>query len=136
MDFVGVWSEHVDSYLMVVTAFTVFVFSLFLFFKPLLWARFFQWKIPEDTDLTVYFGRCLGAFAIMTDALFLRVIYTGVGADIALEFFTGFCVFMIGVHIWGAIKGTQPMIETLEIGFWILLVVLGGLFYPGDLGSL
>jgi hypothetical protein len=136
MNFIGLWSEHVNSYLLVITAITFCVFSLLLFFKPLLWAKMLQWKIPEDTDLTVYFGRCLGAFAIMTNALFLRVVLTGTGADIALEFFTSFCVFMVIVHIWGAIEGSQPMIETIEIGFWMLLVVLGLLFYPGDLGSL
>jgi len=30
---------------------------------PLRWAKVMQWSLPEDTDLTVYFGRCLGAFA-------------------------------------------------------------------------
>lgn len=133
MDFIGLWSEHVNSYLMVITVITFFAFSLLIFFKPLLWAKMLQWKIPEDTDLTVYFARCLGAFAIMTNALFLRVILSGNGADLMLEFFTGFCVFMVIVHIWGAIEGSQPMIETLETGFWALLVILGLLFYPGEL---
>ena len=133
MHFIGLWSEHANSYLLVITVITFFTFSLLLFFKPLLWAKMFQWKIPEDTDLTVYFARCLGAFAIMTNALFLRVIISGTGADLMLEFFTGFCVFMVVVHIWGAIEGSQPMIETLETGFWALLVILGLLFYPGEL---
>lgn len=133
MDFIGLWSEHVNRYLMVITVITFFAFSLLIFFKPLLWAKMLQWKIPEDTDLTVYFARCLGAFAIMTNALFLRVILSGNGADLMLEFFTGFCVFMVIVHIWGAIEGSQPMIETLETGFWALLVILGLLFYPGEL---
>lgn len=133
MDFIGLWSEHVNSYLMVITVITFFAFSLLIFFKPLLWAKMLQWKIPEDTDLTIYFARCLGAFAIMTNALFLRVILSGNGADLMLEFFTGFCVFMVIVHIWGAIEGSQPMIETLETGFWALLVILGLLFYPGEL---
>jgi len=131
--FIGLWSEHANSYLLVITVITFFTFSLLLFLKPLLWAKMFQWKIPEDTDLTVYFARCLGAFAIMTNALFLRVIISGTGADLMLEFFTGFCVFMVVVHIWGAIEGSQPMIETLETGFWALLVILGLLFYPGEL---
>ncbi|PHR84490.1 MAG: hypothetical protein COA59_05920 [Colwellia sp.] len=133
MHFIGLWSEHANSYLLVITVITFFTFSLLLFLKPLLWAKMFQWKIPEDTDLTVYFARCLGAFAIMTNALFLRVIISGTGADLMLEFFTGFCVFMVVVHIWGAIEGSQPMIETLETGFWALLVILGLLFYPGEL---
>lgn len=133
MGFIGIWSEHVNSYLLVITVITFFAFSLLIFFKPLIWAKMLQWKIPEDTDLTVYFARCLGAFAIMTNALFLRVIISGNGADLVLEFFIGFCLFMVIVHIWGAIEESQPMIETIEIGFWALLVILGLLFYPGEL---
>ena len=136
MSFIGLWSDHVYSYLLVITVVTFLAFSGVIFFKPLVWARMLKWEIPENTDLTVYFARCLGSFAIMTNIIFLRVIFTGTGAEMVLEFFTGFCVFMVIVHIWGAIEGSQPMIETIEIGFWMLLVVLGLLFYPGDLASL
>ena len=133
MHYIGLWSEYVNTYLLVITVLTFFAFSGLIFLKPLLWAKMLGWKIPENTDLTVYFARCLGAFAIMTNALFLRVIITNTGADLMLELFTGFCIFMVIVHIWGAIEGNQPMIETLEIGFWAILVVLSLLFYPGDL---
>jgi hypothetical protein len=133
MDFVGLWSEYVYSYLLVITVITFFSFSVLIFLKPLFWAKMLKWKIPEETDLTVYFARCLGAFALMTNAIFIRVVISGSGAELMLEFFTGFCLFMVIVHIWGAIEGAQPMIETVEIGFWALLVILGLLFYPIEL---
>jgi hypothetical protein len=39
-------------------------YALPLLFFPLEWARVFRWRLPEDTALTVYFGRCLGAVAV------------------------------------------------------------------------
>jgi hypothetical protein len=37
---------------------------------------------------------------------------------------------MFFVHVYGAIKKIQPITETLEIGFWMILFVLNILFYP------
>jgi hypothetical protein len=31
---------------------------------PLRWARWFLWKVPAETDLAVYFGRCVGVLAL------------------------------------------------------------------------
>lgn len=43
-----------------------------------------------------------------------------------------FVVFalMFVVHVYGAVKRIQPVTETLEIGFWMILFVLNILFYP------
>lgn len=130
MDFVGVWSHLATHYLIGLSLTTLAVFSALLFFKPLLWARLFWWKIPVDTDLTVYFGRCLGAFALVTDTMFLHAALTGVGIFTMLLFFTLFCLLMVVVHIWGAIARIQPITETLETGMWAGLVVLNLLFMP------
>ena len=131
MSYIGIWSEHAQAYALVLTAVTFFAFSALIFFRPLFWARMLLWKIPEETDLTIYFARCLGSFAIVTNLMFLRAGLDGVGLAIMLEFFTLFCLLMVIVHIWGALEGTQPITETLEIGFWSGLVVLNLLFYPG-----
>ena len=37
---------------------------------------------------------------------------------------------MFGVHVYGAIRRIQPITETLEIGFWMILFGLNVLFYP------
>jgi uncharacterized membrane protein len=39
-------------------------------------------------------------------------------------------MLMFFVHVYGAIKNIQPITETLEIGFWMILFVLNVLFYP------
>jgi hypothetical protein len=40
---------------------------------------------------------------------------------------------MTAVHVYGAIRKIQPLSETLEIGFWALLLLLAFCFYPVNL---
>lgn len=130
MSFIGTWSDGVRTYLLVLTVGTFLAFSLPIFLSPRIWARMLRWRVPEDTDLTWYFARCLGAFAIVTNVFFLRAALDGTGARLLLEFFTLFCAFMVAVHVWGWLEKTQPLIETLEIGFWAGLILLNLLFLP------
>lgn len=130
MNWIGLWSEHASTFVLGLTGVTFFAFSLPIFLKPRFWAKLLLWRVPEDTDLTWYFARCLGAFAIVTNLFFLRAGLDGTGLKVMMEFFAVFCVFMVAVHIWGAIEGTQPITETLEIGFWGLLIALTLLFMP------
>src|SRR3712207_6128652 len=44
-------------------AFFLPVFALPLLLKPYAWARAFGWKQEPETDVGLYFGRCLGAVA-------------------------------------------------------------------------
>lgn len=127
----GLYSNHASTYLLILTISTTLAFALPIFLKPLVWARLMQWKIPQETDLAVYFGRCLGAFILIIELVALRAALTG--ADLRLAFDLMFCVygFMTVVHVYGALRRIQPITETLEIGFWILLAVLNLLFYPG-----
>ncbi|WP_428312754.1 hypothetical protein [Hydrocarboniphaga sp.] len=127
---IGLYSSHATTYLLILMVSTTLAFALPIFLKPLVWARLMQWKIPQDTDLAVYFGRCLGAFILIIELVALRAALTG--ADLRLAFDLMFCVygFMTVVHVYGALRRIQPITETLEIGFWILLAVLNLLFYP------
>jgi hypothetical protein len=98
---------------------------------PLHWARALRWRWPEDTDLTVYFGRCLGAvvtalgvFAWIAarrpevQAFFFELALTAIGIN-------------IGVHIYGALRKIQPITETVEIVFWAALLAFGLATFPG-----
>jgi len=40
------------------------------------------------------------------------------------------CISMIGIHVYGAWRRIQPITETLEIAFYVLLLVLTLLFQP------
>ena len=128
---VGIWSAHAETVVLWFGIVTLFVFSLPLFFTPLLWARMFLWRLPADTDLAVYFGRCLGAFALIMDYLLIRAGLGGEGLVPIYEIMILFSGLMVPVHIYGAWAKIQPITETLETGFWLATCLLLLACYPG-----
>ena len=128
---IGIWSEFSQQYLIVWAVFTAIVFTIPLFCIPIIWARVLQWNIPDDTDLAVYFGRCLGGVGLGICALALHAGITGEAiATVFNLLFVTFGLLTIA-HIWGALQRIQPITETLEIIFWFGLVLLNAAFYPG-----
>ncbi len=130
---IGIWGEHSQTFLWVIMPLTTLVFALPLFFAPLTWARWFQWRQPGDQDgrnLALYFGRCLGAFVLIVEALMLRAALTGIGLEFTFQVLILVAVMMVAVHIRGALEGRQPFIETLEIGMYGGLGLLAVLFFP------
>jgi len=127
---IGMYSSHSQLYLLVLASITSLVFALPLLLVPLTWARLMQWKIPEDTDLAVYFGRCLGAFVVGVDLMgFLGAFYPQRQQAI-FEVLYFVSISMIAVHVYGAWRRIQPMTETIEIAFYGLLLLLTLLFQP------
>jgi len=127
---IGLWSAYVHSYLLLLVAVTSLVFALPIFLMPLRWARLFRWRLPEDTDLAVYFGRCLGAFVLVIEALMLRAGLTGEGVLFTCQALLAVALLMVVVHVWGALQRIQPITETLEIGIYAGMFILTLLFYP------
>jgi hypothetical protein len=126
----GIWAEHAAQYLLVLAIVTTLVFALPIFAVPLTWSRLMLWKVPEDTDLAVYFGRCLGAFILIIEAMMFRAALTGEAMHVTFELLAAVAVMMIVVHVYGAFKRIQPITETLEIGFYVGLLILTLLFWP------
>ncbi len=127
---IGMWNELSQNYLMSFMVVTTLVFAIPIFFTPLTWGRLMMWTLPEDSNLTVYFGRCLGSFAFVLEYFLYRAATTGIGEEWTFQFIIGLCGFMVVIHIYGAIKHMQPITETLEIGLWISLLFLSLAFYP------
>lgn len=127
---IGLWGEHAAGFLLAWTALTVVAFALPMVVVPLAWGRAMRFAIPAQTDLAVYFGRCLGSIALVVLALSLRAALTGVGIVFVFELGLAFSVLMVAVHVYGALKGIQPITETIEIAFWALAVVLHVVFFP------
>jgi chromate transport protein ChrA len=106
------------------TTFFLLIIALPLLIAPLTWARWFGWKAPEgNTDLTVYFGRCLGAVALaiiitvthgISDPKSHRALFDLVSLS------TGLMVF---VHVWGALRKAQPLSETVETAVWAMVFI-------------
>ena len=126
----GLWSAHAADFLLILTLATTLVFALPIFLVPLTWARLMAWQIPQQTDLAVYFGRCLGAFILILEALMLRAALTGEAMHTAFELLAATATMMIVVHVYGALKRIQPLSEPLESGFYVLLLLLTLMFWP------
>lgn len=65
----GVWADQAGVFLAWLCAITTVVFAVPITFFPLRWARLMRWRIPAETQLTMYFGRCLGLFRAAKEAL-------------------------------------------------------------------
>jgi len=100
------------------------VFVIPMIFAPMFWARMLLWNIPQDTDLAVYALRSLGSLGLAVLLVTLRAAITGEGIVFVYDMFIPFFALMVLVHIYGAVKKIQPITETLEIGFWLLLLIL------------
>lgn len=119
-----------ETYLLVLVGLTTVAFALPLFLVPVRWGRVMRFTIPQDTDLTVYFGRCLGACVLVIELLALRAALTGVGLALTFDVLATLAALMIVVHVWGAVRGIQPWTETVEIAFWGALLALTLLLHP------
>ncbi|WP_332821619.1 hypothetical protein [Pseudomonas sp.] len=126
----SIWSDSAADYLLVLTVVTTLVFALPIFLVPLTWARLMGWQIPTQTDLAVYFGRCLGVFILILEAMMLRAALTGEAIHTVFELLAATALMMIVVHVYGALRRIQPLSETLEIGFYAGLLLLTLMFWP------
>lgn len=126
----SIWSNWAADYLLILTVSTTLVFALPIFLVPLTWARLMGWRIPTQTDLAVYFGRCLGAFILILEAVMLRAALTGEAIHTVFQLLAATALMMIVVHVYGALRRIQPLSETLEIGFYAGLLLLTLLFWP------
>ncbi|WP_447592128.1 hypothetical protein [Aquipseudomonas campi] len=127
---IGIWSSYSQDFLLWLVIATTLVFALPIFLVPLLWARLMGWKIPEETHLAIYFGRCLGAFILIIEALMLRAALTGEALVVAFEALGAVALLMVLVHVYGAIRRIQPLSETLEILMYSGMFALVVLFWP------
>lgn len=96
--------------------FFVAVYALPLAFFPLRWARWFRWEIPQGSPhLTVYFGRCTGFLALALIAVVVQGVGDPRGHRFVFELIAWATGLMTLLHLWGAIRRTQPWTEDLEI---------------------
>lgn len=127
---IGIWNTHAQTFILVFVVIAALGFAIPMIFAPLQWARVMKWTIPEDTDLAVYFGRSLGSLGLVVLMIAYRAATTGEGLRLVYELFIPFFLIMVLVHVYGAIRRIQPITETLEIGFWLALLILALCFMP------
>ena len=128
---IGIWAERAQGFLLVFGIVGGLAFALPILLTPIAWARAFRWNLPADTDLAIYFGRCLGVLAAVLVGAQIRAGLTGDGLVLVFQIMIPVFIGMTLVHVVGAIQRVQPITETIEIAFWGGLIILGLLFYPG-----
>ncbi len=130
---IGMWSAYSSDFLRWFPILIMVLFALPMIFAPLSWARVVGWNLPQDTDLAIYFGRSLGVAA----AGICLICFVASGAEAAqAAVFDGLILISalyVVTHLHGAVTKTQPLLETLEIGFWLLLLLTQLAVYPADL---
>jgi hypothetical protein len=107
------------------------VFALPLLVDPYRWARAFGWRAEPETDVGLYFGRCLGALATASCLQAARA-----GRDPAahrgyFEFAEAAGWLLAAVHLRGLIEGRQPPIEHAEIAGYAAFAVAARRWAPG-----
>ena len=129
---IGLWKTYSTEYLYVISVGTILLFGLPLLIAPIQWAKVLKWTIPDHQHLAIYFGRCLGGIiCVMAFYGFMSTLDPG-----TMKFFFDFILLnfiaMVLIHVYGAMKKIQPKSETIEIIYWLFLVVVTLLFYPAD----
>ena len=126
----GPLSDYASVFLMVVGIGSLVLLAIPLVVAPLAWASVLLWDTPVDADLTVYFGRCLGA---VIGVLAVAALFAASNSNVQ-PFFFGITIasfgLMVVVHAWGAVRGIQPRTETLETVAWLALLVVAVLCFP------
>jgi hypothetical protein len=107
-------------------------FGLPLLLSPLKWARRLRWQVPQDTDLTVYLGRSLGAVAVALSLGGLWAARDPWRHRIVFQMAAAAAALLAGVHLRGAMEGKQPWTETAEIPFWAAMAIGAIACYPQE----
>ena len=126
----GIWAASAQTYLLVLATTTTLFFAIPTFVQPLRLVRLMLCRVPAEADLAIYFGRCLGAFILVIEILMFRAGLYGAGLVLVFETMMTVWLFMVAVHLWGWIRGIQPLTETLEIGLWLGLIAATPAFWP------
>jgi hypothetical protein len=90
-------------------------FALPLLLNPYGWARRFGWRREPETDVGLYFGRCLGALATAMCVQLLRGSRAPARHRSLFSFMEVAGWLLSLVHLRGMLERRQPPIEHAEI---------------------
>jgi hypothetical protein len=127
---IGIWQTYAGTYLIVAGVAMLAGFGVPLLVAPMTWARLFRWPLPSPGPLVTFLGRSLGLLIVVIAAYAFRVAGTPQAQPFFFELMLWVFVGMIGLHVYGAIKKVQPLTETIEIGMWVVLLLVTLAFYP------
>ena len=94
-----------------------------MFVDPYRWARTFGWRDEPETDVGLYFGRCLGALALAASVHGLRAARDPRRHASYFEFAEATGWLVAAAHARGLVERRQPLIEDVETVGWLALAV-------------
>lgn len=127
---IGIWSTYADIYLVAAGVAMLAAFGFPLIFVPMRWARLFRWDVSQPGNLVIFLARSLGVFITVIALYAFKVARTPSAMPFFFELMLWTFAGMLLLHIYGAIRKTQPVTETIEIGLWIILCLVTLCFYP------
>ena len=105
-------------------------FGVSLFVDPYRWAGVFRWRPEPQTDVGLYFGRCLGALAIGAGLEGLRAARNPEGGGSWFRFTEAGAWLLAAAHIRQGLERRQPLTETAEIPGWVAMAAGARRFAP------
>jgi hypothetical protein len=127
---VGMWNPYLHIYLYVLAVGMLIGFGIPLVLVPLQWARLFRWEVSQPEQLAAFLGRSVGIFVCVLSVFAFRVVNTPAVQPFYFDMLLGIISGSILIHIYGAIRRTQPITETIEILLWFFLLFATLAFYP------
>jgi hypothetical protein len=127
---IGIWKSYADIYLIVAGVAMLVAFGLPLMLVPLKWAGVFRWDVSKPGTWGIFMGRSLGVLITVLAIYGIKVSQTPLAMPFYYELMLWTFLGMILLHVYGAIRKTQPITETLEIGLWVILGLVTLCFYP------
>jgi hypothetical protein len=106
------------------------VLALPLLLDPYRWARAFGWPKEPETDVGLYFGRCLGALATATCVQAARAARDPERHRSYFEFVEIGGWLLAAVHLRGLLERRQPPIEHAEIVVYSALATAARRYMP------
>jgi hypothetical protein len=106
------------------------VFALPLLLDPYRWARWFGWKQEPETDIGLYFGRCLGALATAGCVQAARAAHQPERHRSWFQFLEVAAWLLAAVHLRGLLERRQPPIEHAEVIGYSAAAVAARRFMP------
>lgn len=127
---IGIWSLYLHIYLYVMAVAMLIGFGFPLLLVPMQWARIFRWEIPQKQDLAAFMGRSVGVLICVLAVFAFKAASTPAVQPFFFDMLLWTTAGSFVIHVYGAIKKSQPVSETIEILVWILLFLATLAFYP------
>ena len=106
------------------------VIGLPLLISPYRWAKAFGWRKEQETDIGLYFGRCLGGVATALSIEGMRAS----GEPARTRRFLGLLELvswlMSAVHLRGLLERRQPPVEHAEIAGYAAIAMIARRLRP------